>query len=92
MGVKSYHLISSSGKFSSETKGKEAERILLSAHLPSQGLSPKCQKEKKGITLNVQNNKGKSKSCLLNFQGLVSNNLKETFFSPRVDLAAHFFF
>ena len=30
MGVKSYHLISSSGKFSSETRGKEAERILLS--------------------------------------------------------------
>ena len=54
----------------------------LSAHLPSQGLFPKCQKEKKGITLNVQNNKGKSKSCLLNFKGLISNNLKETISPP----------
>ena len=74
--------ISSWGKFISETGEKEAERILLSAHLPSQGLSPKCREEKKGITLNVQNNKRKSKSCLLNFKGLISNNLKEKIFSP----------
>ena len=74
--------VSSSGKFISETGEKAAERILLSAHLPSQGLFPKCQKEKKGITLNVQNNKGKSKSCLLNFKGLISNNLKETISPP----------